>query len=625
VREHYPEARVIFVPNRRYWNPSEARNLGAAGLKDDWLCFLDADVILSDSFASVVRAHFREGVYLAAPAVNGIYGLTLCPSTAFRACGGYDRLMAGGRYEDVDFREALRHLGLTEVTLPQEIMLHIDHDDELRTSMSDVKGTRIVNMINRSYSTIKTAMRDAGRELDDDGRRDLYGFIKSHYTVDPPYSCWGTIDRSHIADGAMAGALMKMIAGFDGIEVEAWGGVRRYLIKRKDGASTTELVSTYDTQTAMIRAPGRAKLAALSLSGETLRLPVEGGQASLRLTKHAVFIGGDVALTRRWAVDVLPSPGPSVRVCLQPAGQEPTGRVTVEVAVDGGLQGTAEHSLSAHDTCLYFPVQVKEIGRPQSVRVRVTGDGVSEEVIRKTSFLTAGRVSEIEAWGCQPPRSALIITSGGDAHRETWRRDDVPHPGRTYSVSMAWGWTEQHLVCWCEQDASALSPAERVPSTPATLEIAIEPRNTKMVSASHHVFRLRPWGADLSLEWERVGNHDAAVEGVYSDWVTARQDGERAATVLRIPFASLDVTPEVGLVIGAAAVLRSSGADGSAPYQWGSGNDIAGDYRYKNPHYFSEIVLAPSDALPKQGAWDRPLQGKSTSGVGIQVEADGVQ
>lgn len=134
VRENYPQVRVVAVDDDSGWNISRARNLGAAEAKADWLCFIDADIMLENDlsawlFGNAALNHF----YIAGPVIcNSQKGTSICSKDNFYTVEGYDEAFVGWMPEDGEFYARLNAAGFTQATFPSDFISTIHHGDEAR-------------------------------------------------------------------------------------------------------------------------------------------------------------------------------------------------------------------------------------------------------------------------------------------------------------------------------------------------------------------------------------------------------------------------------------------------------------------------------------------------------------
>src|SRR5690606_12453971 len=63
VRAHWPQVRVVRVDDDSGFCLSRARNLGAREVTADWICFIDADIVVREGWVTWMRRHLAEGHY----------------------------------------------------------------------------------------------------------------------------------------------------------------------------------------------------------------------------------------------------------------------------------------------------------------------------------------------------------------------------------------------------------------------------------------------------------------------------------------------------------------------------------------------------------------------------------
>ena len=118
-RANYPKAKAIKVSNQPEFNLAKARNIGARNALSNWLCFLDADVLIKNHFTSSFRNKIRNGNFyplshfLRHDSKNffGLAGTVVCEYSAFSSVGGYDEVMTDYSWEDTDFYQRLVRSG----------------------------------------------------------------------------------------------------------------------------------------------------------------------------------------------------------------------------------------------------------------------------------------------------------------------------------------------------------------------------------------------------------------------------------------------------------------------------------------------------------------------------------
>jgi hypothetical protein len=179
VASTYPTVRVVSVPDRPVWNQPEACNAGARGIDDDFLLFLDADILLGDAFG-----HFLAGIV---PSENEFFwgtgdpqlcGQCLIPRRRFDEIGGYDLAITGWGYHDVDLYSRLRLRGLRQIGFPAGLLAALPHSDDLRTLFNVEQNKWQNQRINSIYSQIKIDIESLNHQfMPIDQRRQLRALI----------------------------------------------------------------------------------------------------------------------------------------------------------------------------------------------------------------------------------------------------------------------------------------------------------------------------------------------------------------------------------------------------------------------------------------------------------------
>jgi glycosyltransferase involved in cell wall biosynthesis len=195
VEQHYPGVKVVRVPGQTRFNISRARNLGAQVADAPWFCFFDADTLLDEHFADLVRPRLEPRCFFTAqPWVKGLMGTFLCSRDDFLRAGGYDEVFQGWGTEDRDLYLRLGLLGVTERGFPSDWLHSIPHDDELRVENRDMKNLRAGDTQNSLYLAAKMdlmKLRAASLSLAE--RHNLYeeaGKIVQHWLQTGQQAQW---------------------------------------------------------------------------------------------------------------------------------------------------------------------------------------------------------------------------------------------------------------------------------------------------------------------------------------------------------------------------------------------------------------------------------------------------
>ena len=181
VAAEHPAARVVQVRDAPVFNIARARNLGAQGARGEWLCFIDADIVLDARFVEQTLPRLREGAFysIAHPAPDAV-GTVICRHADFVALEGYDEVLQDWGPEDRDLYLRLVLRGCAHEMLPGDWIRVIKHEDAERVHYYKIKDRWLSQRINASYSQIK---HDLARQFGNpnvplDVRRAVYAQVR---------------------------------------------------------------------------------------------------------------------------------------------------------------------------------------------------------------------------------------------------------------------------------------------------------------------------------------------------------------------------------------------------------------------------------------------------------------
>lgn len=171
VEEHFPGVKVVPVTDDPYFCLSRARNQGAAIAKSEWICFIDADILIDPEWVRWMRESLEDACFYRAELVAGerdrnAWGTCICPRSAFKAVAGYDEVIRGWGGEDDDFYLRLQSLGLRQHEFPAKFATGIPHGDEERTAFHENKDRFVQQDVNRCYMEVKRLLGNRQGDVD---------------------------------------------------------------------------------------------------------------------------------------------------------------------------------------------------------------------------------------------------------------------------------------------------------------------------------------------------------------------------------------------------------------------------------------------------------------------------
>lgn len=134
VEKTFPKVKVIRVVDDPRFLASRARNIGARQATGEFLCFIDADVLLKIDIGAWAGEFAQPHMFYVSgnPRDFGTWGFVICSRASFERIDGYDEAYDGWGGEDVDLYDRLRALDYSRATVPSDALAAIKHGDELR-------------------------------------------------------------------------------------------------------------------------------------------------------------------------------------------------------------------------------------------------------------------------------------------------------------------------------------------------------------------------------------------------------------------------------------------------------------------------------------------------------------
>ena len=184
VGKNFPAARVVPVPGMANFNPSHARNSGAKHACGETLAFVDADIVLADSFIRSAEENigpndFAKFAEPTVPLENSLQGTCVVHRRHFEMIGGYDEVLRDYGGEDLELYDRLAALRLSQATLDRESVIEIiDHGPADRGRFFEKKSS-LGFLIGKVYRVAKAMMPRKGSALEIDlaVRESLYNEI----------------------------------------------------------------------------------------------------------------------------------------------------------------------------------------------------------------------------------------------------------------------------------------------------------------------------------------------------------------------------------------------------------------------------------------------------------------
>lgn len=179
VEREFAGVKLVRVDDDPFFCLSRARNKGAAYVESDWICFIDADVLVSPGWSAWTHRFLQEGCFYKAGAEHrkrdrNIWGTVLCQRSAFNQIAGYDEIIRGWGGEDDDLYLRLRDSGLIESYIPPGYLTGVSHSDNERTEFHENKNRAAQRDINHSYIAIKRFLADIAGVVDTELKREIY-------------------------------------------------------------------------------------------------------------------------------------------------------------------------------------------------------------------------------------------------------------------------------------------------------------------------------------------------------------------------------------------------------------------------------------------------------------------
>lgn len=174
IESNFPRIRCIRSGDEGPFSASKARNLGAASATGDWLCFVDADIVLAPDFLKIARGHIAQHNFFRPAPASGLWNPILCRRQAWIEVGGFDEVITGWGCEDDDFFRRLELQGAVQHWFPESMVDELAYDKALRSRFHELDHA-ISHRVNALYVQIKLDLtRLMSGEIDLPTRETLY-------------------------------------------------------------------------------------------------------------------------------------------------------------------------------------------------------------------------------------------------------------------------------------------------------------------------------------------------------------------------------------------------------------------------------------------------------------------
>jgi glycosyltransferase involved in cell wall biosynthesis len=185
VKKFYPTVNVIKVEGELYFNISKARNAGVKAAAYDWLCFIDADILLTKDFVYYIMGNIIPGslyTFVESKELAGIAGTCVVHRDDLAIVGGYDEAYRGWGGEDADLYMCLELAGIKRQTLSSCLVSEvIRHSNLERTRHHQQKDLRISQTIATLYRSFKYALlSQTGKTPTLKVRNEIYDQCSEH-------------------------------------------------------------------------------------------------------------------------------------------------------------------------------------------------------------------------------------------------------------------------------------------------------------------------------------------------------------------------------------------------------------------------------------------------------------
>ena len=187
IGEHFHDqpVRVVSLPGRTHFDRSEAKNAAILSARTEWVCVIDADIVVATEFSKEILPRLIPNHFLRRlSTMRGVGGTFVAQRDALIGVGLHDPVYQDWGEEDVDLFDALRFAGYQMGTFPEEMISHLEHDNDLRTQFHETQDRRISHLTNRMYRAAKwDTARITGEVPSLERRRQMYQSIRNQVST----------------------------------------------------------------------------------------------------------------------------------------------------------------------------------------------------------------------------------------------------------------------------------------------------------------------------------------------------------------------------------------------------------------------------------------------------------
>lgn len=159
VAENIPDVRLVRAGGEGDFNVSYCRNRGLDVARTDWVCFIDADVIVRPDFADRISERLQDGRFYTLEtdmAKHGLTGTCIVRRQDAVSQDGFDEALRGWGGEARDFYLRLKHAGLSNEILSNDLVeAVIQHTDAERARYYPLKNIKLSQTISALYRAMK--------------------------------------------------------------------------------------------------------------------------------------------------------------------------------------------------------------------------------------------------------------------------------------------------------------------------------------------------------------------------------------------------------------------------------------------------------------------------------------